>query len=152
MRDGMSDILKIIEDENQDERNKKQICIGIDLRIADKEIRCPVSKVCHSYEDLVVELDGIQKSLEHIREEAKTRFQGPSVKEGLEFSPETSPEEIWSILSEIQEEALFIERFNNLEETKRKEVAEHVLTRCNIFSGRGAVFSARYDSETGYME
>ena len=41
---------------------------------------------------------------------------------------------------------------DNLEETKRKEVAEHVLTRCNIFSGRGAVFSARYDSETGYME
>jgi len=147
----MNGIFRIIEEEEQKGRNKKQICIGLDLRIADKEIRCPVSRVCDSYKALAAELDGIQKRLEQIREEAKTRFQGPSIKEGPEFSPEASPEEIWSMLSGIQE-ALFIERFNTLQETKRKAVAEYVLTRCNIFSGRGAVFSARYNSETGYME
>jgi hypothetical protein len=152
MGDGMKGIFRIIDGEAQNEGGKRQFCIGLDLKIAGKEVRCPLSSVCDAYEDLAAELDEIQEDLEHIRKEAKARFQSPSAKEGLVFSPETPPDEIWAILSGIEEEARFMEHFNNLEETKRKAVAEHVLTRCNIFSGRGAVFSARYDSETGFME
>ena len=148
----MRDIFKIIVDENEEAPNKRQICIGIDLRLANEDIRCPVSRVCHTYTDLVAEMEGIQKSLDRLRDEAKTRFEGSASKERFDFSPETSPEEVWSVLSNIQEEPLFVKRFNSLEETKRKEVAEYVLTRCNIFSGRGAIFSAQYNSETGYME
>jgi hypothetical protein len=152
MGDGMKGIFRIIEGKSQNEAKKPQFCIGLDLRIAGEEIRCPVSSVCDAYEDLAAELDEIQEDLEHVRAEAKARFQAPSAKEGLEFSPETPPEDIWAILSGIEEEARLMEHFNNLEEPKRKAVAEHVLTRCNIFSGSGAVFSARYDSETGFME
>jgi hypothetical protein len=152
MKNAMHDIFKIIADENELEPNKRQICIGIDLRIADKDIRCPISRVCHTYKDLAAEMECIQKRLDRLREEAKTFFEGSVSKGRFEFAPETSPEEVWSVLSGIQEEPLFVKRFNSLEETKRKEVAEYVLTRCNIFSGRGAIFSAQYNSETGYME
>ena len=60
--------------------------------------------------------------------------------------------EIWSILSAILDEGDFIQAFNALEEGKRKEVAEHVLTHCNVFSGRAAVFSSRYDDKSALME
>jgi hypothetical protein len=62
-----------------------------------------------------------------------------------------SPDEIWQVLSETADEDRFIDLFNQLEREKRKEVAEYVLTQCNVFTGRGAVFSARYDSETALL-
>jgi len=74
-------------------------------------------------------------------------------KEGeLEFTPEMSPEQIWSILSQIDEEDLFIKGFNSLDDIKRRELAEYVLSRCNIFSGKGSIFSERYNSESGLLE
>ena len=148
----MRDIFKIIKVNNQREENKKTISIGIDFQLAGREVSCPVSRDCNSYEALAAEVEAIQRNLERILEEAKTHFKGPAPEEGFEIGSETSAEEIWSILSGIREEPVFVKRFNSLEETKRKEVAEHVLTKCNIFSGRGAVFSARYNTEMGYME
>ena len=148
----MQDIFKIIKVNNQREENKKTVSIGIDFQIAGREICCPVSENCHSYEDLAVEVGKIKRNLECMIEEAKTHFKGPVQKDGFEFTIETSPEEIWSILAEIKDESIFVERFNSLDDTKRREVAEYVLSKCNIFSGRGSVFSARYNNGTGYME
>jgi hypothetical protein len=90
--------------------------------------------------------------LERMIEEAKTYFKGPASRDGSAFTSETSPEETWAILSEIQDELDFVKRFNSLDDTRRKEVADHVITKCNVFSGRGSVFSARYNNTTGYME
>ena len=79
-------------------------------------------------------------------------FKALTAKEETEFTPEMSPEQIWSILSQIDEEDLFIKGFNSLDDTKRRELAEYVLTRCNIFSGKGSIFSERYNSESGLLE
>jgi len=70
----------------------------------------------------------------------------------LKFTPEMSSEQIWSILSQIDEEGLFIKGFNGLDDTRRRELAEYILTRCNIFSGKGSIFSERYNSESGLLE
>ena len=148
----MQDIFKIIKVNNQKEEDKKTISIGIDFQIAGREICCPVSKNCHSYEDLAVEVGEIKRNLECVLEEAKTHFKGSAPKGDSGFELETSAEEIWAILAGIKDESVFIERFNNLDDTKRREVAEYVLSKCNIFSGRGSVFSARYNNGTGYME
>ncbi len=151
-RNPSTDIFKIIKVNNQKEENKKTISIGIDFQIAGREICCPVSKNCHSYEALAVEVGEIKRNLECVLEEAKTHFKGSAPKGDSGFEPETSAEEIWAILAGIKDESVFIERFNNLDDTKRREVAEYVLSKCNIFSGRGSVFSARYNNGTGYME
>ncbi len=148
----MRNILKIIKVNNQREENKKTISIGIDFQIAGREICCPVSKDCHSYEDLAVEVGGIKRNLECVLEEAKTHFKGSAPKGDSGIESETSAEEIWQILNGIKDESIFVERFNSLDDTKRREVAEYVLSKCNIFSGRGSVFSARYNNGTGYME
>jgi hypothetical protein len=151
----MANIFKLIEVNNQkQEKNKENFgfCIGINVQIADTAIPCPFSKVCHSYEDLAVEGEAILRNLENVLGEAKTLFEEPTPKEGFEFTAETSPEEIWAILSGIQDESDFVKHFNSLDDTRRREVADHVITKCNVFSGRGSVFSARFNNKTGYME
>ena len=148
----MTDIFKIIEIQGRKEENKKGICIGIDVRIANSEVSCPVSGVCYSDRDLAVEVERIQENLNRIAETGKGLFGVDLPDKGLRITPEMAPEEIWSILSEITEEDLFVESFNGLDPTRRSEVAEHVLSNCNIFSGKAAVFSARYDNKPGLME
>ena len=113
---------------------------------------CPVSKVCHSYDDLNVEVQSILRNLEDILGEAKMLFEKPSSNEGFEITPETSTEKIWTILSGIQDESDFVKHFNSLDDNRRREVADHVITKCNVFSGRGSVFSVRFNNKTGYME
>ena len=61
-------------------------------------------------------------------------------------------EEIWKVLTDIGDEKLFIDAFNSMDEATRKRVADHVLTRCNIFSGKGSVFSSRYNNDSGLLE
>ena len=111
----------------------------------------PVSKLCHSHEELTREGSLIQDDLELIIDKAKVFFGGTSGDIGLQLGPDMSAEDIWSVLSKIEDEDLLVEYFNGLDDTARGAVAEHVLTRCNIFSGMAAVFSARYDNETGCL-
>ena len=151
----MANIFKLIElNDQKEEKNNKNFgfCIGINVQIADTAIPCPVSKGCHSYEDLAVEVEAILRNLENVLGEAKKLFEEPTPKEDFEITPEKSPEEIWSILTRIQDESDFVKHFNSLDDTRRREVADHVITKCNVFTGRGSVFSARFNNKTGYME
>jgi len=148
----MRDIFKVITIDNQKEAGKKELSIGINLKIADREICCSVSENCRSYEELLVEIEAIQRNLEGLKAEAKTYFKELASEDDSEITAETSPEEIWAILSKIQDELDFVARFNSLDDTRRKEVADHVITKCSVFSGRGSVFSSRYNNKTGYME
>ncbi len=147
----MSQIFKIITQE-KGEREEKGICIGIDIQIAGREIPCPISVVCRTVEALSSEAAKIEDDLKRVLEEAKGLMAGPPGGEKGGFSPDMSPEEIWSALVEIRNDDTFIDRFNGLEEEKRREVAEYVLTQCSIFSGRPSLFAARYDASSGLME
>jgi hypothetical protein len=148
----MADIFKIIEVYDKKEDDKRGVCIGIDVRIANREVSCPVSSVCYSDKDLAVEVERIQENLNRIAESGKGLFGIDLPDNGLRITPEMAPEEIWSILSEIAEDDIFIESFNALDPTRRTGVAEHVLSNCSIFSGKGAVFSSRYDNKTGLLK
>jgi hypothetical protein len=148
----MTDIFKIIEVVEKDSGEKKGAAIGIDIKIADQATCCPVSSICHRYDDFVTEVETIQNELKQILEKAKAFFGSTSRGGGLEITPEMSAEEIWSALSGIEEEDLFVKSFNNLDDSRRSEVAEHVFTRCNIFSGRPSIFCARYNNASGFIE
>jgi len=94
----------------------------------------------------------VKNSLERVINKAKEVFNGSSLLETLELNADMSPEKIWSILSSVDDEDLFVNNFNSLDEAKRNEVAEYVLTQCNIFSGKAAVFSSRYSNDSGFMK
>ena len=148
----MDEIFKIIEIQDKREADKKGICVSIDVKIADREISFPVTEVSHSEKDFSDEVEKIKEDLDRILIRGRRLFEGPLPDKGQRITPEMEPEKIWSILSEITEEDLFVEIFNDMETAKRMEVAEYILSHCNIFSGKGAVFSARYDNDTGLME
>ena len=77
---------------------------------------------------------------------------GSSTEIVLDLQPGMEPKEVWEILSSIDDGEAFADYFNNLPEVKRREVADYALTRCNIFSGKGAVFSSRYNNESALLE
>lgn len=126
--------------------------VGIRLKIGGHEIVCPVSRACNTYEALQIEVQAIKNDLESILERAKQVYRQPKIEEGIQLRPDMAPEEIWTVLSGVSDETLFVESFNGLDESKRREVAEYVLTKCNIFSGKASVFSSRYNSETALMD
>ena len=148
----MVDIFEVITMTDKEASDKTGISLGITIKIAGQETLCPITSACDSYEALEMEVKKIQENLESILHITKGIFGASANGDMFEFRSDMEPQEIWEILSKITDENLFISSFNNLEETKRNEVAEYVLTQCNIFSGKASVFSSRYDNETGLME
>ena len=148
----MADIFELITVTDKDEADRTGIRLGITIKIAGLETICPITRTCNSYEALEKEVTMIKENLESMLHTTKGIFGTSTTGDMLELRPDMEPQEIWKILSKVTDEDLFIGSYNRLDEVKRKEVAEYVLTQCNIFSGKASVFSARYNNETGLME
>jgi hypothetical protein len=148
----MESIFEMVTETGKGEEGKTTVSVGVRLRVGGHETTCPISRACHSYETLEIEVQAIRNSLDSLLAEAKRVIAESKADEGLDLRSDMDPEEIWSILSGVSDEDLFIKSFNNLDEGKRREVAEYVLTQCNIFSGKASVFSSRYNNETGVMD
>ena len=148
----MEEIFEIIRAPGKGERDEIEISLGIRVKLGGHETICPVTKSSNSYETLEREAKAIKDHLDKVMARAREMYQGDTKQEGLDLKPDMSAEEIWAVLSRIEDMDLFVNNFNNLDEDKRKEVAEHVLTRCNIFSGKASIFSSRYDNESGFLE
>ena len=149
----MEEIFKIVEAPEKEGREEREITLGIQVKLGGHEIFCPVTKSCHSYKALEIEAQVIKDHIDKVVSRAKAMYDGgPTKQGGLQLKPGMSPEEIWGLLSAIDDLNAFINSFNDLDEEKRKGVAEHVLTRCNVFSGKASIFSSRYNNESGFLE
>jgi len=147
----MEGLFELITPLDRGKDEKVEARLGIRLKVGGQETVCPLTRPCNTYRDLELEAAAIRRDLERTLEKAKTLFQRAEQQAGLGLHLDMSPEEIWSVLAGTEDESLFVEAFNGLEETKRREVAEHVLTRCNVFSGRAATFSSRYDEHAALL-
>ena len=148
----MKDIFEMMTVTDKEKQDETKIRLGICLKIGDTGTICPITGICDSYETFEMEVEAVKNSLERVMNKAKEVFSGFSLQETLELNADMSPEKIWAILSSVDDEVLFVNSFNSLDEAKRKEVAEYVLTQCNIFSGKASVFSSRYSNDSGLME
>lgn len=148
----MKGIFEMISVSGSGEGQGTFLSIGIPLRAGRHDVMCPVSKTCSSYEALEIEVQAIKDELDALLQRAKESFEVSVTQDAPDLRPDMSPEEIWSILSELSQEDVFVRSYNSLEEGTRRAVAEHVLTQCNVFSGMPSVFSSRYNSETGLLE
>ncbi len=148
----MDKIFELITQPGKEEGKKTEVRLGIRVKLSSFETTCFVTQSCQSYRALESEVQGIRQNLEDALKEARHVFEGSSRKDKLGLRPDMKAGEIWSILSMILDEGDFIHAFNALEEGKRQEVAEHVLAHCNVFSGKAAVFSSRYDEKSALME
>jgi hypothetical protein len=148
----MDKIFELITQPGKEEGKKTEVRLGIRVKLSSFETTCFVTQQCQSYQALESEVQGIRQNLEDVLKEARHVFEGSSRKDKLGLRSDMKAGEIWTIFSAILDEGDFIQAFNALEEGKRKEVAEHVLTHCNVFSGKAAVFSSRYDEKSALME
>ena len=148
----MESIFEMMTETGKGEDEKTTVSVGIRAKVGGHETTCPISRAYHSYEALEIEVQSIKNSFDSLLAEARRVFRESEAQEGPDLRSDMEPEEIWSILSVVSEEDLFIKSFNSVDEGKRREVAEYVLTQCNIFSGKASVFSSRYNNETGIMD
>lgn len=144
----MEDLFELMTEKGDVEENETRVRIGIRVKVSGLETPCAVTRACGSYDDLGREVLGIKNALDLLLTRAEKIFQGS--RPGFASDPRLPAEEIWVALSGMNEK-VFAETFNSLEEGKRREVAEYVLTHCNVFSGNGRIFSERYDEESALM-
>lgn len=148
----MKQIFQLIEATETGDAQEKNISLGIQVKVGEHMSVLPVTAACRSFRAFASEIEALRKELEIHLESAELLFQGRSLKDEMKISDDMSSEQIWTLLSAIAEEERFVKGFNALNEEKRREVAEYVLTCCSVFSGKAAVFSARYDSDSSLLE
>jgi hypothetical protein len=148
----MKKLFQLIEEATGTGASEKSVSLGIRITIGDQESVFPVSPDCRSVEVLSREIKVLQKELEDAFETGKRFLQGKGFEGGKGIDDDLSPEEVWSLLSDMAGEEPFVEHFNAMAEERRRAVAEYILTSCNIFSGKAAVFSARYDSDSALLK
>jgi hypothetical protein len=108
---------------------------------------------CDSYQTLEKEVAAIREEFDALLEESKRLFGGQGkIQETLDIDESKSAREIWDFLSTITATEVFSATFNGMSYEKRIEVADYVLSHCNVFSGQASVFSMRYNSEEGLLD
>ena len=148
----MDKIFELIVQPGEKQERRPEVRIGIRVSLSSFETTCFMTPPCPSYQALESEVKAIRQNLEDVLKEARKAFENAAKRDHLGLRPDMTAGEIWTILSAILDEGDFVQVFNGLEEGKRKEVAEHVLTHCNVFSGKAAVFSSRYNDKSSLME
>jgi hypothetical protein len=148
----MDKIFELIVEPETGEVKKPEARLGIRVKLSSFETTCLVTRPCQSFRALESEVQAIRQNLEDILKEGRKVFENALNRENLGLKPDMTAGEIWTVLSAILDEGDFIEAFNALEAGKRKEVAEHVLSHCNVFSGKAAVFSSHYNDQSALME
>ena len=135
-----------------------RVGVSVSIDITNDEGSCINGLVvfipqCTSYVSLAGEVTRIKEELDTLLERSREAFgTGADEKETLSLDEEMSARELWDILSKIENQETLSRRFNILSRQKRFEVADYVLTHCNVFSGAGSVFSIRYNSKEGLLE
>jgi hypothetical protein len=148
----MDDLFEMMPVDHREGPAEKRVQLGIRIQVSGQETLCPVSPPCGSFEEFEREIRDLKGQLDRVLGQVKQNAQASRLQDKLDIRADMAPDEIWGILSRTEDEALFVEGFNSLDSEKRKAVAEHVLTSCNIFSGKAAVFSARYSDDTSLMQ
>lgn len=122
--------------------------VGIGIFLPEVQKSYLITELFSDIGQLQDAVEQISSQLRSIISQAKTKIE----EERVTIAPTLSVEEIWDILNKIDDEKEFISTFNSLDEDKRREIAEFVFSKCNVFSGKGALFSFRYNRTTALLE
>jgi hypothetical protein len=147
-----------LEIEKAADKKTSRVGISREVTIADGKgstLNGSVSLIpgCDSYQTLEKEVVAIKVELDALLEESKRFFGGQGkIQDTLDVDESKSAQEIWDFLSNITATEVFSATFNRMSYEKRVEVADYVLSHCNVFSGPASVFSMRYNSDEGLLD
>ena len=153
----MKEKLTLEIEKGVDEKNSK-VGVSLNLEVADGEVSTLSGSVllvekCSSYEILHKEVSQIKEELDVLLEKSRRLFEVEIGEEKSQsVNEDMSVKEIWDFLSMIKDPEVLLVKFNSMSRQKRFEVADYVLSNCNVFSGPASIFSMRYNSEEGVME
>lgn len=127
------------------------LALGVRISIGGRETLCQVTETWKTREDaqegigsMIAALEGMLRAAEALPR--RVRPETVSLPPG-----DLPPERVWKGLSEQKDTEGLLQAYNGLPEEVRRAVAEHVLAHCNVFSGKGAFFSSRYDTESALL-
>ena len=153
----MKEKLTLEIEKGVDEKNSK-VGVSLNLEVADGEVSTLSGSVllvekCSSYEILHKEVSQIKEELDVLLEKSRRLFEVEIGEEKSQsVNEDMSVKEIWDFLSMIKDPEVLLVKFNSMSRQKRFEVADYVLSHCNVFSGPASIFSMRYNSEEGVIE
>jgi len=153
----MKEKLTLEIEKGVDEKNSK-VGVSLNLEVSDGEVSTLSGSVllvekCSSYEILQKEVSRIKEELDVLLEKSRRLFEVEIGEEKSQsVNEDMSVKEIWDFLSMIKDPEVLLVKFNNMSRQKRLEVADYVLSNCNVFSGPASIFSMRYNSEEGVLE
>jgi len=153
----MKEKLTLEIEKGVDEKNSK-VGVSLNLEVADGEVSTLSGSVllvekCSSYEILQKEVSQIKEELDVLLEKSRRLFEVEIGEEKSQsVNEDMSVKEIWDFLSMIKDPEVLLVKFNSMSRQKRFEVADYVLSNCNVFSGPASIFSMRYNSEEGVIE
>lgn len=146
----MSNIFEIIQGKKEDDNSDPAYSLGIKVKVGKLDTIFAVTEYL-PYDELESEITSLKNDLDEAKNRlASFKMRSRSLK-ALAIDEDASPGEIWKALSTVADNSMFIEHFNSLSEIKRRELADHIFANCNMFTGKGAFFSAHYVRETGLL-
>jgi len=154
----MKDKKLTLETEKGVDEKTSKVGVSLDVEVADGEGSTLSGSVllvkkCSSYEILQKEVSQIKEELDVLLEKSRRLFEAEvGEEEGPDVDEDISAKEIWNLLSMIKDPEVLLVKFNSMSRQKRLEVADYVLSNCNVFSGPASIFSMRYNSEEGIIE
>jgi len=153
----MKEKLTLEIEKGVDEKNSK-VGVSLNLEVSDGEVSTLSGSVllvekCSSYEILQKEVSRIKEELDVLLEKSRRLFEVEIGEEKSQsVNEDMSVKEIWDFLSMIKDPEVLLVKFNSMSRQKRFEVADYVLSNCNVFSGPASIFSMRYNNEEGVIE
>lgn len=146
----MTKIFEINPGRKENNDSPSTFSLGIKMKIGNLETICPITEYL-SYDELESEVNSLRDELDGIKKKLESFNRGVMSHGGFGVDDDASPQEIWEVLSTVADNSLIIEHFNSLSEFKRRELADHIFANCNMFTGKGAYFSAHYVQETALL-
>ena len=154
----MKDKKLTLETEKGVDEKTSKVGVSLDVEVADGEGSTLSGSVllvkkCSSYEILQKEVSQIKEELDVLLEKSRRLFEAEvGEEEGPDVDEDISAKEIWNLLSMTKDPEVLLVKFNSMNRQKRLEVADYVLSNCNVFSGPASIFSMRYNCEEGMLE
>lgn len=145
-------MFKLIRMDQTGGERKPGLRVDIDITVGGKAVPCPCTETCFDERSFAAGIEALQDALAGLLEEGRRFLSGAAKSGAAGLNPQDPPEKIWAALSKIPGEEDFILAFNSLDDAKRAETSDYILTQCSMFSGKGAVFSKRFNHARGLLE
>jgi len=119
--------------------------IQIVINIVDSQFEISVALGDYAkYEEVVAEINDLKAKLDGILNSARPFF------EDNKEQTDMSPQGLWEKICAMKDEEV-VSFFNGLPVTKRIELADFIFSHSNVFSGKGRLFSERYDQKNSLL-